>query len=129
MATTPSRLISGSNIAGTAVYDDHGKKLGHIDDVMIDKSTGRVVYAVLAAGGFFGINDKHHPLPWTALRYDPTLDGYVVAISQDVLTGAPAYEVDSKPDWDDSGWGQVDDHYRARPTDQDVPLDATSSAR
>jgi hypothetical protein len=128
-ALPPRRLISSSKIAGTAVFDLHGKKLGHIDDVMIDKSSGRVAYAVLAFGGFLGINDKHHPLPWSALRYDVARDGYVVDLEETVLKAAPAYPTQAAPDWEDRSWEDVDDYYDTRPVDQDEPLDATTPAR
>jgi hypothetical protein len=125
----PSRLISSAQVSGTAVYDLRGERLGHIDDVMIDKPSGRVAYAVLAIGSFLGLNDKLHPLPWSALHYDVALDGYVIDLHQNTLKRAPAYGIDTKPDWGDQGWGKVDDYYGASPTDQDIPLDATSPAR
>jgi hypothetical protein len=119
------RLIASARVSGTVVYNLHGDRLGHLDDVMIDKVSGRIAYAVLAFGGFLGFNDKHHPLPWAALRYDTTLDGYVVDLDESTLKGAPAYANDSAPGWDDHGWSQVDDYYGVRGTAEDVPLEAT----
>jgi hypothetical protein len=31
---------------------------------MIDKYTGQVAYAVMSFGGFLGIGESYHPLPW-----------------------------------------------------------------
>lgn len=115
--TNPSgSLIAGHQVAGTAVYDTAGEKLGAIEDVMIDKKSGRIAYAILSFGGFLGIGGKHHPLPWTNLRYDTTLGGYVVNLDRSALEGAPAYADDEPAAWEDPAWGQrVHDYYKAEP--------------
>jgi sporulation protein YlmC with PRC-barrel domain len=123
---TTDRLISSSRVAGTAVYNPKGERLGHIDDVMIDKPSGRIAYAVLAFGGFLGFNDKHHPLPWSVLHYDLKLDGYVVDLDRNTLLGAPSYASETAPGWDAAGWTKVDDYYGAPPPDQDLPIAAAA---
>ena len=69
------RLISAEKVQGTPVYNAQGEKLGTIEDVMIDKITGKVAYAILSMGGFLGIGERHHPLPWNVLTYDEELGG------------------------------------------------------
>ncbi len=109
----PKRLIASSKVSGTAVYNLKGERLGHVDEVMIDKRTGAVAYAVLAFGGFLGFNDHHFPLPWEALRYDPAMDGYVVDIDRDRLEAAPRFTPGTDLDATDPGWSSVDNFYRA----------------
>jgi sporulation protein YlmC with PRC-barrel domain len=125
----PKRLVASSRVAGTAVFDLKGERLGHIDDLMIDKSTGRVAYAVLAFGGFLGFNDKHHPLPWGALRYDIELDGYRVDLDRKILDGAPSFPVTLPDNPAGPDWAQIDTYYSGRLLDRDVPLDPTDSGR
>lgn len=55
---------------GANVYNPAGDKLGSVDDIMIDKVSGRAIYAVMSFGGFLGTGEKYHPLPWATLRYD-----------------------------------------------------------
>jgi len=82
--------------------------------LMIDKFSGRVLYAVMSFGGFLGIGDRYHPLPWDVLTYDPGQGGYVVDLDRDRLEGAPTYGVSETPDWADPTWGRrVDDYYGA----------------
>ena len=88
---TRGRIIAASKVSGTSVYSESGEKLGSVYDVMLDKISGRAEYAVLSFGGFLGIGDKYHPLPWSQLTYDNRLGGYVVKLSRDRLQGAPAY--------------------------------------
>ena len=49
-------LISSEKVAGTDVYNTAGESLGEVHDVMIDKVSGRVAYAVMAFGGLLGIS-------------------------------------------------------------------------
>ena len=68
---------------------------------MLDKSSGKVVYAILSFGGFLGIGDKHLPIPWTKLTYDHVLEAYQLELSDDVLKKAPSYDADKEFDWGD----------------------------
>lgn len=110
------RLVAGKQVAGTTVYSTNFEKLGTIEDVMIDKPSGRIAYAVLSFGGFLGIGDKHHPLPWQTLHYDTGLGGYVVNLDPSLLEGAPAYATEDSVDWNDEAFGRrVHDYYNAEP--------------
>ena len=83
------RLIASNKVEGTAVYDRHGERLGSVHNFMVDKVSGQVAYAVLSVGGFLGLGETYHPLPWKLLTYDTRLDGYVVDIDRDRLTADP----------------------------------------
>src|SRR3546814_17040019 len=76
---------SDLKVEGTAVYDLDGERLGHIHNFMIDKHSGEVLYAVMSFGGFLGIGEHYHPLPWKVLKYDEERGGYVVGINKDAL--------------------------------------------
>jgi hypothetical protein len=83
---------------------------------MIDKVTGRIAYAVVGFGGFLGIGNRHYPLPWEKLSYDPAMGGYVVDLDRSVLEGAPSYADNDAVAWNDRAWDeQVYDYYGARP--------------
>jgi hypothetical protein len=105
-------LISSRKVDGTAVYNTSGESLGTIDHVMIDKFTGQVAYAVMSFGGFLGIGEKFHPLPWQVLDYDVTKGGYVIECDKRALEKAPMYESNDASAWPDRGWRKrVDDYY------------------
>ena len=65
---TTGTLIAADNIKGTDVYNLAGDKLGMVDDIMVDKVSGRAIYAVMSFGGFLGMGEKYHPLPWATLH-------------------------------------------------------------
>ncbi len=94
-------LIAASKVQGTAVYNDEGESLGSIHDLMINEISGNVANAIMSFGGFLGIGNSYHPLPWSLLEYDTTKGGYVVNLDKTQLEGAPSYDVGVEPSWDD----------------------------
>jgi hypothetical protein len=105
------RLIASDKVEGTAVYDRQGEKLGSVYNFMVDKRSGKVEYAVMSFGGFLGIGDSYHPLPWESLDYDPRMGGYVVDIDRSRLESAPSYRSGDDP-WREGDYGRrVHDHY------------------
>jgi hypothetical protein len=109
-------LIASDRVEGTAVLDRDGVKIGTIQRVMIDKLSGKVAYAVMSFGGFLGIGEKYHPLPWSALDYDVDAGGYVVNLSKEQLEGGPSYETDKMPRWGDRDYEtRLHDYYGLPP--------------
>ena len=86
-----STLIAADKVQGTDVFNNGGDRLGSVHDLMIDKQTGQVAYAIMSFGGFLGIGNSYHPLPWSLLRYNSDLGGYVVELDESLLKGAPSY--------------------------------------
>jgi hypothetical protein len=110
---TTGTLISAQKVKGTTVYNLAGEKLGSVEDVMIDKVSGRAIYAVMSFGGFLGMGEKHHPLPWATLKYDMQKGGYVVNLDKKQLEGAPSYDRGSEFKWTSDYGRKVDSYYKA----------------
>jgi hypothetical protein len=111
-----SRLISSDKVVGTTVYNRRGETLGTVYNFMLDKYSGQVAYAVMSFGGFLGIGEGYHPLPWRLLTYDPAQGGYVVDLDRRRLEAAPSYTSSSVPNWSDRSYGhRVDDYYGVPP--------------
>jgi sporulation protein YlmC with PRC-barrel domain len=107
-------LIGSDKVQGTAVYGADGEKIGFIERVMIEKTSGRVSYAVLSFGGFMGIGDDYYPLPWPSLKYNVDLGGYQTMVPIEKIKGAPKYARNATWDW--ASTGGVDDYYGVIPT-------------
>ena len=106
------RLIASNKVEGTAVYNRQGEHLGQVYNFMVDKYTGQVAYAVMSFGGFLGLGESYHPLPWKVLTYDTKLGGYVVDLDRSKLENAPSYAAGSEPNWGDRAYGKgVHDYY------------------
>lgn len=107
----PSDVISSDKVEGTSVYNEAGDKLGSIDDLMIDKRSGQVRYAVLEFGGFLGMGTDRYPLPWNVLKYDTSREGYVVPLDKGRLEDAPRYPNDEPPLYTDEYGRRVSNYY------------------
>jgi sporulation protein YlmC with PRC-barrel domain len=94
-------LIESDRVEGTAVYDPSGKRIGTVERVMIDKISGRMAYAVMSFGGFFGVGANEYAVPWRMLDYDPHLGGYRVQITAEQLRRAPSLSRARGQDWPD----------------------------
>ena len=109
-------LISSEKVEGTNVYNRTGDTLGSIHDLMIDKTSGHVVYAIMSFGGFLGMGNQYHPLPWSVLKYDTNMGGYVVNLDKQQLEGGPAYDAGTEPDWRDRTYeNKIHDYYGVGP--------------
>jgi hypothetical protein len=99
------RLIASDKVEGTPVYNRQGDRLGEVHNFMVDKYSGQVAYAVMSFGGFLGIGEHYHPLPWKKLDYETSVGGFVVDLDRDQLEAAPKYARGEDP-WTDPGYGR-----------------------
>ena len=110
-----SSLIGSDKVEGTAVYGTDQTKIGTVQRVMIDKLSGKVAYAVISFGGFLGVGEDYYPVPWSTLKYDTNLGGYVTGLTADSLKGAPSYSQSSDWEWSRDNDRRVYQYYKAEP--------------
>jgi hypothetical protein len=108
-------LIGSDKVDGTNVYGADREKIGSVQRVMIDKISGKVAYAVISFGGFMGIGEDHYPVPWTTMKYDTELGGYLVNLTADKLNGAPKYAKNQSWNWNRANDELVYKYYGAAP--------------
>jgi len=108
---TRSEVISSDNVEGTSVYNPTGEKLGSIDDLMIDKRSGQVQFAVLEFGGFLGMGTDRYPIPWKVLKYSNDKGGYVVPLDKTQLERAPKYSQGNAPTYDNAYGSRINSFY------------------
>jgi hypothetical protein len=112
VATDETRdLIASDKVEGTAVYDRNGERLGSVYNFMVGKRSGQVAYAVMSFGGWLGMAESYHPLPWHTLTYDTERGGYVVSLSKERLRNAPNHKTDQDTSSDRGYWRQVKDYW------------------
>lgn len=106
--------IRAKKVIGTSVKDPTGTSIGTVEDIVLDKLSNNIMFAVVGFGGFLGMGEKFHPLPWSTLDYDEDEGGYVVNLTKDQLKAAPAYSMDDLTRGDGSQYReQVYDYYNA----------------
>src|SRR5262249_14937306 len=99
------QLIKGSTFIGGNVENPQGQNLGDVKDVVIDRASGRIVYAVVSFGGFLGMGEKLFAVPWGAFsqpRADK--DTFVLAMDKERLKNAPGFDKDNWPQMASREW-------------------------
>lgn len=115
-------LMGADTLIGNDVYNHEEEDLGDIKEIMLNMRTGRVSYAVLSFGGFFGMGEKLFAVPWQALKLDTVNKRFVLNVEKDRLESAPGFDADHWPDMADPTWAQdIHDYYGTKPyTDDQV---------
>ncbi|HEY1836566.1 MAG TPA: PRC-barrel domain-containing protein [Rhizomicrobium sp.] len=93
-ASGHTSAILASKVKGTNVYNTTGDKIGHVEDVVLDKQSDHIMFAALGFGGVLGMGEKFFPVPWSVLDYSKDKGGYVVPMSKDKIEKAPSYSLD-----------------------------------
>ena len=102
---------ANDDIRGAHVYGSNDQKLGQIDDVIFDHSTGDIRYAVVDTGGW--LHSKKFLVPAERLRASAKHeDDFQVDLSKQQIESFPPYnESDLKSE---DKWGDYENRYRAK---------------
>src|SRR5919202_3626623 len=90
-------LLSTETLLGSDVKNPQGQDVGDLKQLMLDPHTGRVMYAVVAMGGFLGMGGKTVIVPWNALEVARNGKSLVLNVSPRMLQQAPAYTQGKEP--------------------------------
>ncbi|HZD44166.1 MAG TPA: DUF2795 domain-containing protein [Methanomicrobiales archaeon] len=108
------RLLSVDDVKYARVRNPKGEDLGSIENLMVDARSGRIVYAVLGYGGFWGFGKKYFAIPWEAMQLRPDQQVFIVNVDRDRLEQSPGL---TRGEWPSRGnWELI-----AAPLPQTVP--------
>ena len=91
-----------SKIIGSDVRNKSGEKIGDIRDLMVDAS-GTIKLAIVSTGGFLGVGDQLHAVPWDVLTLGPK-DDHILDIDKAHLKATPGFTSKTWPNLDDDHW-------------------------
>jgi sporulation protein YlmC with PRC-barrel domain len=97
-----------------------GEKLGSVEDFVIDVRTGKIEYLALSLGGWLGIGDKLHAVPFNQLQFAHSEDEqyFVLDLPKEKLEAAPGFDKNAWPNVADANWAaQIDRHYQRQARD------------
>jgi len=102
---------AGEDVRGAHLYGINDEKLGKIDDVIFDHSTGDIRYAVVDTGGW--LSSKKFLVPAEALRASAKhQDNFEANVTKQQIEGFPPYD---ESDLDsDTKWSGYEGRYRAK---------------
>jgi sporulation protein YlmC with PRC-barrel domain len=101
----PWNLIRGNTFIGANVENPQGQNLGEIKDVVIDRASGRMAYAVVSFGGFLGMGEKLFAVPWGAFSQPKAdKDTFVLDVDKERLKNAPGFDANNWPQMASREW-------------------------
>jgi sporulation protein YlmC with PRC-barrel domain len=99
----------GEDIRGANVYGVDDDKLGKIDDVIFDHTSGHITYVVIDTGGW--LTTKKFLVPANQLSESAKHDhDYVVDLTKKQVEKFPAYKEEDVES--EENWGLYEDQYR-----------------
>jgi hypothetical protein len=110
--TSTTHLLSATLPKGINAYGRDGTKLGMVDALMIDMASGTARYAILSFGGFLGLGQKYHPVPFALLQLSSDRAGYIVNVDTLLLDGSPSYRPDDAPVFNAEYGRRIESYYR-----------------
>ena len=96
------RLHRVSKVIGSDVRNKSGDKIGDIRDLVLD-DRGTVKLAIVSTGGFLGVGDRLHAVPWEAMTLGPK-DDHILDIDKARLQAAPGFTSKTWPNLGDDHW-------------------------
>jgi PRC-barrel domain len=84
MSRSTDVIPANKYIIGSNVVNQKDEGIGKIEDLVIDASAGRIVYAVLSFGGFLGVGNKYCAIPWNAFKFNLADKSAVLKRRQDI---------------------------------------------
>jgi sporulation protein YlmC with PRC-barrel domain len=115
-------LMGADTLVGNEVFNRKDEDLGEIKEIMLDMRSGKVGYAVLSFGGFFGMGEKLYAVPWNALTLDTENKRFVLNVEKGRLKDAPGFDKAQWPNMSDQSWAkQIHSYYGTTPETDDQP--------
>ena len=91
-----------SKIIGSEVRNKSGEKIGDIRDLMVD-ANGTIKLAIVSTGGFLGVGDRLHAVPWDVFVLGPK-DDHILDIDKAHLQATPGFTSKTWPNLGDDRW-------------------------
>ncbi len=108
-------IVGAESVMGCTIIDRQGVRIGVLRDIMLDFSTGRIAYAVIALGGLRD-SDNLIVVPWNVIQPDHDTQRLRVNAHADWIGRAPSVQAGYAPDQFVQEWGAfIHNYFGTRP--------------
>ena len=98
-------LLAATRLAEAKVIGGDGEPLGTLSELMLDTTSGAIVYAALAVGGVMGLGERLFAVPWRCFAVDG--EGRVTSeLTAAAFDGRDGFDKDAWPAEPDAAFGQ-----------------------
>jgi sporulation protein YlmC with PRC-barrel domain len=94
-----NQAIKVSSIVGMNVRNLQGEKLGDVENLLVELSSGRLIAVVISSGGFLGMGEELSAIPPMAMRYSEGGDFLQMDATREWLANAPHFNAQQWPDF------------------------------
>lgn len=109
-------VMAADTLKGHKLFTSDQQEIGKISEIMLDVRTGRIAYAVLSSGGFLGMGEKLHAIPWSALTLDTDDKCFRLNVTADRVKNAPSFDKEHWPSMTGEQWGSsLHQYYNRQP--------------
>lgn len=100
-----SEIVKASEqVIGIKVENMKGESLGKIEEIMLDKHTGRTRFVVLSFSEWMGIKNKLFAMPWELFSYHKDKECFVISVDKTLLQRLEGFDKDHWPNMADTTW-------------------------
>src|SRR4051812_38839769 len=104
--------LNVSQVLHSRVMDQSGQKIGDVEDIVVDPTSGRIQFAVLKLSGDLADRGKYTPVPFTLLKPSDTekkdMFGHrdlILQADREKLLSASRFSTKTWPDSEHVTWG------------------------
>ncbi len=81
-------------VTDASVVNTAGEDVGTIQDLIVSRSTGDIMYVVLKSGAILGIGGKTVATPFNSFRWDEANNRYTLNMTEDQVQALPEFNAD-----------------------------------
>lgn len=114
---TRGQSIQLDPLIGQKVMDSQQKELGQVQDVVVCPQSQKALFVILGSGGFLGVGEDYHAIPWSALQIQKTGDtiqSVRVSTNADIITNSPKIDMGAARSFDSSTLSEVNSYYQGK---------------
>jgi sporulation protein YlmC with PRC-barrel domain len=81
-------------LIGESIVNGKDEDLGSVEDIVMSPQTGKIAYLVIGHGGFWGVDEKYSPVPWSDFKSTIGNNLLVLTVPKSALDASPQVRKD-----------------------------------
>jgi sporulation protein YlmC with PRC-barrel domain len=106
-ASRLGQVQKSSKLMGMPVMNLQDKKVGRVENLLVDLPSGRIVAVIVSSGRFLGLDGELSAVPPTALRFTAHRDTLRLDVSKGMLSQTPHFKANQWPDFSQPSYDGV----------------------
>lgn len=104
-AVSPSLVFAkSSSLSGLGVANPNGEVIATVSDLIVNRGSGRVEYALLTSGAILGLGGKTIAVPYDALSFDSAHTRFSVNLTREQIEHTATFTPENWPSLEHSTW-------------------------